>query len=72
MTLIGFWRKPGTARTAKRCVDPFDGAEDAQLGLFEVVVSGPLGADARCVVFLAEGVDTRFEPTIRVTSSGRL
>jgi hypothetical protein len=54
------------------CVDPFDGVEDAQLGLFEVVVSGPLGADARCVVLLAEGVDTRFEPTIRVTSSGGL
>ncbi|WP_167106456.1 hypothetical protein [Mycobacterium sp. DL592] len=54
------------------CVDPFDEAEESQIGLFEVVVTGPMGADARCVVFLAEGVDTTFEPVIRIPESGGL
>ena len=43
-----------------------------QLGLFEVLVTGPMGADARCVVFLAEGLQTSFEPMIRVPVSGGL
>lgn len=59
------WR----SEDVETCVDPFDDAEESQLGLFEVVVNGPMGADARCVVFLAEGVDTTFEPAIRVPES---
>jgi hypothetical protein len=54
------------------CVDPFDEAEEPQLGLFEILVSGPLGSDARCVVFVAEGVDATFDPPIRVPESGGL
>lgn len=51
------------------CVDPFDEAEERQLGLFEIQVIGPMGADARCVLFLAEGVHATFEPTIRIPES---
>lgn len=54
------------------CVDPFDEADDFQLGLFEILVTGPMGADARCVLFLAEGLHTNFEPMIRVPTSGGL
>lgn len=53
-------------------LDPFDDAEEAQLGLFEIIVSGPLGADARCVVFLAEGVEASFSTTVRVPDGGGL
>lgn len=48
------------------CVDPFDDDEKFQLGLFEILVTGPMGADARCVLFLAEGLRVEFDPTIRV------
>lgn len=48
------------------CVDPFDDDERFQLGLFEILVTGPMGADARCILFLAEGVQTKFDPKIRV------
>jgi len=48
------------------CVDPFDDDRTPQLGLFEILVTGPMGSDARCVVFLAEGLDTEFAPSIRV------
>lgn len=54
------------------CVDPFDDAEDPQLGLFEIVVNGPIGADARCVVFLAEGLEPSFDTLVRVPVSGGL
>lgn len=54
------------------CVDPFDDAEQSQLGLFEFTVTGPMGADARCVMFLAEGVEATFEPTIRVPDANGL
>lgn len=54
------------------CVDPFDDAEEPQLGLFEILVTGPMGSDARCVLFLAEGVETAFEPVIRVPVAGGL
>jgi hypothetical protein len=54
------------------CVDPFDDAEGPQLGLFEIVVTGPLGADARCVVFIAEGIETSFDTFIRVPVPGGL
>lgn len=47
-------------------VDPFDDADEPQLGFFEILVTGPMGSDARCVVFLAEGIETEFEPSIRV------
>lgn len=61
-----------TGEAVQTCVDPFDDAEDALLGQFEILVTGPLGADARCVVFLAEGLQTEFEPAIRVPSTGGL
>ncbi|MFW3123671.1 hypothetical protein MMAG44476_38438 [Mycolicibacterium mageritense DSM 44476 = CIP 104973] len=54
------------------CVDPFDDAEEAQLGYFEILVTGPMGSDARCVMFLAEGLHASFEPPIRVPESGGL
>lgn len=54
------------------CVDPFDDAEEPQLGLFEITASGPVGADARCVVFLAEGLESSFDTLIRVPASGDL
>jgi hypothetical protein len=54
------------------CVDPFDDAEEPQLGLFEILVTGPLGSAARCVVFIAEGLDTTFDTLIRVPASGGL
>ncbi|CCK63175.1 Conserved protein of unknown function [Mycobacterium canettii CIPT 140070017] len=54
------------------CVDPFDDAEDPQLGLFEILVTGPLGSDTRCVVFVAEGLDAAFDPFLRVPVSGGL
>ncbi|CAJ1501171.1 hypothetical protein [[Mycobacterium] burgundiense] len=54
------------------CVDPFDDVEEPQLGLFEILVTGPMGSDARCVAFLAEGVEATFEPAIRVPVSGGL
>ena len=47
-------------------VDPFDDAEEPQLGLFEVVVTGPLGADARFVFFIAEGLWAETSRAIRV------
>lgn len=53
-------------------VDPFDDSDEFQLGLFEILVAGPMGADARCVLFLAEGLDTRFKPAIRMPTSGGL
>nr|WP_237421899.1 hypothetical protein [Gordonia sp. SID5947] len=39
------------------CLDPFDGAEEALLGQYEVVVSGELGSDQRHTLFIAEGLD---------------
>ncbi|WP_233209466.1 hypothetical protein [Mycobacterium sp. ENV421] len=59
------WR----SEDVETCVDPFDDAEESQLGLFEFMVTGPMGADARCSVFLAEGVDVQFDPAIRVPDS---
>ncbi|MEV6219597.1 hypothetical protein [Nocardia sp. NPDC051833] len=37
-------------------LDPFDGMAAGLLGLFDVVISGPLGQDIRNSVFLAEGL----------------
>lgn len=53
-------------------VDPFDEAEGPQLGLFEIIVTGPIGADTRCVVFVAEGLRAEFDCPIRVPVSGGL
>jgi hypothetical protein len=52
--------------------DPFDDAAEAQLGLFEILVTGPLGADARCIAFVAEGLKTSFDTSIRVPMPGGL
>lgn len=60
------------AAEVEASVDPFDDAEEPQLGLFEVVVTGPIGADARCVVFVAEGLWTEFDCAIRVPMAGGL
>lgn len=59
-----------TGEDVQTCVDPFDDAAEPLLGQFEVLVTGPLGADARCVVYLAEGLQATFEPSIRVPSDG--
>lgn len=48
------------------CVDPFDDASEPQLGLFEVDVAGPLGSNARCVVFLAEGLSVEYDTDLRI------
>ena len=53
-------------------VDPFDDAEESQLGLFEIVVTGPLGADIRTVVFLAEAIGVVFEPEFRLPTGAGL
>ncbi|MCV7176153.1 hypothetical protein H7H98_10395 [Mycolicibacterium sphagni] len=53
-------------------VDPFDDAEKPQLGLFEVVVTGPLGADARFIFFIAEGLWLETNRAIRVPEEGGL
>lgn len=53
-------------------VDPFDGADDGLLGLFEIVVSGPIGSDERAVVFLAEGLSVEFDTELRTPSPGGL
>jgi hypothetical protein len=62
------WR----GKDVEKCVDPFNEAEKGQLGLFEILVSGPLGSDARCVVFVAEDLSTSFDPPIRFPESGGL
>lgn len=54
------------------CVDPFDDASEAQLGYFEILVTGPMGSDARSVLFLLEGLDISFDPSIRVPLPGGL
>lgn len=61
-----------TAEAEVTSVDPFDDDEEYQLGLFEIVVTGPLGSDARCVMFLAEGVESSFDTPIRVPEEGGL
>jgi hypothetical protein len=61
-----------TGEDVETCVDPFDDAEESQLGLFEIVVTGPLGSDARCVVFVAEGLHTTFDMLLRVPTKGGL
>ncbi len=40
----------------RACLDPFAGQPPGLLGLFDVLVSGPLGSDQRATVFIAEGV----------------
>ena len=60
------------ADEVETCVDPFDDAEDPQLGLFEIFVTGPLGADARVVVFLAEGLWVEVDRAIRLPESDGL
>jgi hypothetical protein len=57
------------AEDVETSVDPFDDAEESQLGLFEIAVTGPLGADIRTVVFLAEGVYATFEPAFRLPAA---
>jgi hypothetical protein len=54
------------AEEDETAVDPFDDAKEPQLGLFEVVVTGPLGADARLVFFIAEGLWAETSRAIRI------
>ena len=49
--------------------DPFDDAAPGLLGLFEIVVSGPLGSDERAVVFLAEGLSVTFDTELRIPTA---
>lgn len=60
------------AATAETCVDPFGEVETPQLGLFDIVVTGPLGADARVVVFIAEGLWAEFDTAVRLPAAGGL
>lgn len=60
------------AAKVETCVDPFDEVETAQLGLFDIVVTGPLGADARVVVFIAEGLWAEFDTSVRLPAAGGL
>ena len=53
-------------------LDPFDDDEEPQLGLFEIIVTGPLGADARLVVFLAEDLWAEFDTAIRIPHAAGL
>jgi hypothetical protein len=62
------WR----AEDEETCVDPFDDAPESQLGLFEVEVTGPLGSNARCVVFLAEGLSVDYDVNLRVPQGNGL
>lgn len=57
---------------AETCIDPFGGAEHPQLGHFEILVAGPIGSDVNCVVFVAEGIGTKFDTPIRVPGPGGL
>lgn len=61
-----------TGEEVETCVDPFDDTNESQLGLFEIMAAGPLGADARCVVFLAEGLESSFDSLVRVPEAGGL
>lgn len=54
------------------CLDPFDGAEDALLGQYEVVVSGELGSDQRHTLFMAEGLEIDYGLQFRQPVSGGL
>ncbi|MFI6957046.1 hypothetical protein ACIBJI_26720 [Nocardia sp. NPDC050408] len=47
-------------------LDPFDGLESGLLGLFDVVISGPLGQDIRHSLFLAEGLAVEHAAEFRV------
>ncbi|MGW4364327.1 hypothetical protein ACWEKT_01665 [Nocardia takedensis] len=48
------------------CLDPFDGMAPGLLGLFDVVVSGPLGSDLRHTMFLAEGLAVDYDTSVRL------
>ncbi len=47
-------------------LDPFEGLAPGLLGLFDVVISGPLGQDIRHNVFLAEGLVVEHAAEFRV------
>ncbi|MCW4352045.1 hypothetical protein ONR57_01880 [Hoyosella sp. YIM 151337] len=50
--------------------DPFDEVTAGLFGTYEIVVRGPLGADLRKVVHLAEGLDVSVSPDYRVPARG--
>lgn len=54
------------ASAEETALDPFDGVAPGLLGLYDVVVSGPLGSDLRHSVFLAEGLEVRYSAEFRV------
>lgn len=53
-------------------VDPFQYAPDDLLGLYEIQVSGSVGADLRQQVFVALGVSVTFSAPFRVPGAGGL
>ncbi len=61
-TVVEDWYAEGE----ETCVDPFDEAAESQLGLYEIDVTGPLGSNARCNVFLAEGLSVEYDTDLRV------
>jgi hypothetical protein len=52
--------------------DPFDDSDPGLLGLFEIIVSGPIGSDERAIVFLAEGLAVEFDTKLRIPSPAGL
>jgi hypothetical protein len=60
------------AEDVEVALDPFDDDEEPQLGLFEIIVTGPLGADSRLVVFLAEDLWVEFDSAIRIPQGNGL
>ncbi|TWS20024.1 hypothetical protein FK529_07735 [Tsukamurella asaccharolytica] len=50
---------------AEITVDPFEGLKAGLLGMFEISVTGPLGSNARLLVFLAEGLSVTLSRPIR-------
>ncbi|QXQ15029.1 hypothetical protein [Skermania piniformis] len=61
-----------TAETEETELDPFDGQPPGLLGLFEIAVVGPSGPGLRQTVFLAEGLQLRFDRPFRWPVAGGL
>ncbi|MCX4092079.1 hypothetical protein [Nocardia sp. alder85J] len=68
------WETQGQWESAAEptSVDPFEGLPAGQLGLFDIVVTGPLGAGLRCTLFLAEGLSIEYDAEFRRPVPGGL
>ncbi|TSE02203.1 hypothetical protein FOS14_00080 [Skermania sp. ID1734] len=54
-----------TATNDPTVIDPFDGASRGLIGLYEIVIAGPLGGDLRQQIYLAEGLSVAFDRDFR-------